>query len=101
MRAVSLTVLVILLAGCGTIPRDPEGTLDRVRGGVLRAGFTVAHPWATGPESGPDGIEVDLVEAFAEELGATVEWTEGSEAELFEALEVRALDLVVGGYDAS
>lgn len=101
MRGVLSAVLIVLLAGCGTIPRDPEGTLARVRGGVLRAGFTVAHPWATGPEDDPEGIEVDLVERFAQELDATVEWVEGSEAELFEALEVRSLDLVVGGLDAA
>jgi polar amino acid transport system substrate-binding protein len=101
MRAVLVAVLVVVLAACDTIPRDPEGTLQRVRGDVLRAGYTVAHPWAGGPADDPEGVEVDLVERFAEELGATVEWTEGSEAELFEALEVRALDLVVGGFDAS
>ena len=94
-------VLAVLISGCGTIPRDPEGTLERVRGGVLRAGFTVAHPWAAGPADDPEGVEVDLVERFAQELGAEVEWFEGSEAELFEALEVRALDLVIGGFDAS
>ena len=101
MRGVLVAVLVVLLAGCTSIPRDPEGTLDRVRGGVLRAGFTAVHPWATGPAEDPKGVEVELVERFAEELGASVEWVEGSEAELFEALEVRALDLVIGGYDAT
>lgn len=96
-----LGVIVVLLAGCGSVPRDPEGTLERVQGGVLRAGYTVAHPWAEGPVDDPTGIEIDLVEQFAQEQDATVEWIEGSEAELFEALEVRALDIVVGGYAAS
>lgn len=100
MKRLGVAVLVVSLVACG-VPRDPEGTLDRVRGGVLRAGFTESPPFASGPATDPSGIEVDIVEGFANELGATVEWITGPEAELLKALEVRALDLVVGGFDAS
>ena len=44
--------------------------------------------------------DVEHVEQFAHELGAKVEWVDGSEAELISALEVRELDLVVGGLTA-
>lgn len=101
MKAVATVLLFSLLVACGSIPRDPEGTLERVRGGVLRVGFTDAPPFAEGPADDPSGVEVDLVEQFAQELGASVEWVKGAEAELFEALEVRALDLVIGGYGSS
>ena len=87
------------MAGCG-IPRDPEGTLDRVRGGTLRAGITASQPWTTLEGGRPGGVEVELVEQFADELGARVQWVDGSEAELIGALEVRELDLVVGGLTA-
>ena len=98
----ALVVAVLLavgVAGCG-IPRDPEGTLDRVRGGTLRAGITASEPWTTLEGGRPGGVEVELVERFADELGARVEWVDGSEAELIGALEVRELDLVVGGLTA-
>ena len=98
----ALVVAVLLAvgaAGCG-IPRDPEGTLDRVRGGTLRAGITASEPWTTLEGGRPGGVEVELVEQFAHELGAKVEWVDGSEAELIGALEVRELDLVVGGLTA-
>ena len=98
----TLVVAVLLavgVAGCG-IPRDPEGTLDRVRGGTLRAGITASEPWTTLEGGQPGGVEVELVEQFAHELGARVEWVDGSEAELIGALEVRELDLVVGGLTA-
>ena len=101
MKAVATVLLVCMAVACGGIPRDPEGTLDRVRGGVLRVGFTDAPPFAEGPDDDPAGVEVELVKQFAEELGASVEWVKGAEAELFEALEVRALDLVIGGYSSS
>ena len=100
MKRLGVAVLLLALVGC-SVPRDPEGTLERVRGGVLRAGFTEAPPFAVGPVDDPSGVEVDIVEGFAEELGATVEWTAGSEAELLKALEVRALDVVVGGFDST
>jgi polar amino acid transport system substrate-binding protein len=95
----ALALLAVAAAGCG-IPRDPESTLDRVRGGTLRAGITASEPWTTLEGGRPGGVEVALVERFAEELGARVEWVDGSEAELIGALELRELDLVVGGLTA-
>jgi polar amino acid transport system substrate-binding protein len=88
--------LALILAGCG-IPRDPEGTLERVDGGVMRVGVTEAPPWVELSAQEPDGIEVRLVEQLAEELDARIEWVEGSEQELFGALKERDLDLVIGG----
>jgi polar amino acid transport system substrate-binding protein len=88
--------LALTLAACG-IPRDPEGTLERVDGGVMRVGITEASPWVELGAEKPDGIEVRLVEQLAEELDAEIEWVEGSEQELFGALAGRDLDLVIGG----
>jgi polar amino acid transport system substrate-binding protein len=100
MRSVLAAGLAaVLLAGCG-IPRDPEGTLARVEGGTLRVGITASEPWTRLDGGEPGGVEVELVERFAAEIGARVEWVDGSEAELIGALEVRELDLVVGGLTA-
>jgi polar amino acid transport system substrate-binding protein len=87
---------IALCSGC-EFPQDPEGTLDRVRGGVMRVGVTPAEPWVTldGPE--PAGVEVELVERFAATLDARVEWVEGSESDLMEALHGRQLDIVIAG----
>lgn len=101
--ATSTTVAIVavsVLAGCGiSIPSDPDGTLDRVTGGELRVGVSESAPWAETEGSGePGGTEVDLVEEFAENLEADVEWTEGGEADLVYALERGELDLVIGGF---
>jgi polar amino acid transport system substrate-binding protein len=93
------TLAALLLAGCG-IPRDPESTLDRVRGGTLRVGITASDPWTRLEGGRPSGVEVELVERFAGEIGARTEWVDGSEADLIAALHVRELDLVVGGLTA-
>jgi polar amino acid transport system substrate-binding protein len=98
LRRSALVVLIVLAAGCG-IPRDPEGTLDRIRGGTIRVGVIESHPWATtDPE--PAGVEVALLEGFAREVDAEVQWVPGSESESMAALEVHALDVVIGGLTA-
>jgi polar amino acid transport system substrate-binding protein len=88
----------VLMAAC-TLPRDPEGTLDRVEGGEMLVGITEHPPWTILGDQ-PSGAEVALVEAFAEDLGARVEWVEGAHDELLSALEQRELDLVIGGFTA-
>jgi polar amino acid transport system substrate-binding protein len=89
----------VTLNACG-IPRDSEGTLDRVEGDTMRVGITENPPWTDLSGGRPAGVEVDLIEGFAETLQAQVEWFDGSEAELMEALEKRELDVVVGGFAA-
>jgi polar amino acid transport system substrate-binding protein len=90
-------LLCVLLAAC-QYPRDPEGTLDRVRDGTLRVGISESEPWVTVPEGRPPGgVEVRLIEEFAATLGAEVEWVGGSESELMQALEGRQLDVVIAG----
>jgi ABC-type amino acid transport substrate-binding protein len=96
--AVAATVVGVM-SGCGLqIPADPDGTLDRVRGGTLHAGLSPNGEITEVDESGRvRGSEVSTVEAFAEELGADVDWTVGSEESLVRGLEDGQLDLVVAG----
>ncbi len=100
-----LTVLMVLglVAGCSvTIPTDPDGTLDRARGGVLRVGVSPNPPWTElpGADAEPRGLEADLVRDFAASLDAEVEWTPGGEEALMGALDRDELDLVIGGLTA-
>jgi polar amino acid transport system substrate-binding protein len=92
-----LCLAVALLGACRDIPRDPHGTLERVRGGVLRVGLMHHKPWATIIDGRPQGLEAALAEQLAKSLGATVEWAEPRGDELFQALKEYRLDLVVGG----
>ena len=95
-----LLVLTLPLPACQW-PRDAEGTLDRVTGGTLRVGLVEAEPWVVLDDDEPDGVEVRLVEELAARLHTEVEWVQGSESALMDALHVRAVDLVVGGLDSS
>ena len=102
-RALCGAALVMALSAavtaCG-VPSDPDGTTARVHGGVLRAGAS--------PSTGEviiNGLRVsgplpDLIDGFAADLDARVEWTIGSEEQLVDALENGTLDVAVGGMSA-
>lgn len=80
------------------LPRDPEETLERVRGGTLRVGVIENEPWTRVDGDEVSGVEADLVREFAATLDADVAWVlAGPDA--LEALEHFELDLVVGGLD--
>ncbi|MCW4386644.1 transporter substrate-binding domain-containing protein [Salinibacterium sp. SYSU T00001] len=80
------------------MPTDPNGTLDRVTGGVLRVGVTPYEDRVVLHENGPpSGVEVELVKDFAETLDADVDWQSGSEGQHVRALEDHELDLIIGG----
>lgn len=80
-----------------TVPTDPGGTLDRVRGGELRAGASASGKLVTIDDGEVGGSLGELVEEFAETIDAQVEWTTGSEEELVDGLESGDLDLAIGG----
>jgi ABC-type amino acid transport substrate-binding protein len=93
-------LIALALAACG-LPRDPEKTSDRIASThELRVGVTDNDPWVTTQTAEPQGIEPDLVRAFAARLGARVLWTRASETSLAQSLKHRDLDLAIGGFDA-
>src|SRR3954470_6776346 len=100
MRACWLLALGIFLNGC-SLPRDAAGTVDFVRGGVMRVGVVHHPPWVVDHGEVVDGIEGRLVSAIAQRVGARVEWVRGPEFELIQSLSRRELQLVIGGFDVS
>jgi polar amino acid transport system substrate-binding protein len=88
-----------VLSSCG-LPRDADGTLDRVHGGALRVGVSDHPPWTAIRDGQIDGIETRLVAELARGLGARPVWRRGAESELLDALHRRELDIVVGGLTA-
>ena len=97
MRYRTFPIFTLALAlACG-LPRDPESTLEHVRGGTLRVGFVVDTPWVTAAEQGAGGVEGAIVAELARGLGARVSWTHASETPLLTALHDGDLDLVIAG----
>ena len=97
MRLILALIITITLGACD-IPRDPEGTLQRIRGHEMVVGATEADPFVIFENGEPArGVEVRIVEAMAADFDAEIDWVTGSEEELLSALEVGELDLVIGG----
>lgn len=95
--AAGLLALVLAVHACSEIPKDPEGTLEEARGGVLRVGVAEAPPWLTrdGPEA--RGPEAELIRSFAASIEARVEWSWGGPEEQLEKLEKGELAIVAAG----
>jgi polar amino acid transport system substrate-binding protein len=96
-RRVRTKVLIALLTTACGLPRDADGTLTRVKGGVLRVGVSENTPWTTLTNGVPGGTEVQLVTALARDIGARASWRVGAESILLASLEKGELDLVIGG----
>lgn len=96
--AVLLLCAGLLAAGC-QYPRDPDGTLNRVSdGGVMRVGVAESDPWVLLEDNEPTGgAEVEIVRRFARDVGARIEWVQGSEEELVEATKEGQIDLLIAG----
>lgn len=97
-----LLLAAALLGGCdwlADLPRDPEKTLDHVRGGKLRVGVIHAPPWVIAGEGEPAGLEPDIVRRLAGEFDATIEWRRGAPDQLLTLLEHHELDLLIGGFE--
>jgi hypothetical protein len=90
-------LLLILLAGCGPFPKDPDGTLSRVRAEhVFRVGIVAPGP-------GPSPVGRQRAQAFlkgiAEATGAEPALSTGASEPLLARLEDGKLDLVIGALD--
>ena len=93
-----LAGVLCLLSACDPYPRDPHRTLEKIeRSGTLWAGYSQHPPWTRTVDGEPRGVEIELVEALADQLDVQVRWLEMSESELIDALERREVQIGVGG----
>jgi ABC-type amino acid transport substrate-binding protein len=84
----------LLLAGCGSIPADPDDSLERIRGeGRFSVGLIGSGPSAPAPE----GAEA-LLGRLSRATGARPAVEHGSAEALLSRLEEGGLDLVIGEF---
>lgn len=93
MKVLALICVLSALAGCSALPRDPDGTLDRVRdSGMMKVGI-VETPGAALPAPARA-----LLARLSAATGAKPQLMPGAAEPLLMALEAGKLDLVVGNF---
>jgi hypothetical protein len=92
MKRLLLLCLGIALAGCGSLPRDPDGTLERVRSERLFRVGLVADGGATAGDSETKAF----LAAVSGATGARPDVRQGAAEPLLLDLEDGKLDLVIG-----
>ena len=88
-RVILALIAGLLVAGCD-LPKDPEGTLEAVRGGALQVGILPGNGEAERQDRA-------IVARLAEALDAEATFREEDAHALFDALGQGQLDLVIGG----
>ena len=85
--------LVLPLAACGNYPRDPNGTLDRVRNSRSFSVGLAAPLDKSAPEVGV------FLDRLGRELAATPQAIDGDAETLLTQLEEGKIDLVIGQFE--
>lgn len=93
--ALAAILIAVLPSACSDFPRDPAGTLDRVRASeTIRLGMVEG--------AAPDPAAERVLARLSEKTGARIERMPGHGEELLEGLELGEYDLVYGHFaDAS
>ena len=102
--AIACGALALTATGClGTVPVDPDGTLESATGGTLHIGLSAEPEIAelgTGPDDPPTGPLIDLADDYAESIDARISWTPAGEETLAGLLEDGEIDIAIGGFSA-
>ena len=93
-RLLVIIALLALAGGCAELPRDPEGTLDRImRDRTFRVGIVASGSVSPGVHQGRA-----LIERVAAAAGARPMLEAGAAEPLLMRLEQGELDLVIGEF---
>jgi polar amino acid transport system substrate-binding protein len=93
----SVFCVILLLSSCTSFPKDANNTLESVRGHVIRVGLS-AYDSSEAASGRPATFEMYIINQFAREVNAKVQWVKGSQSEMIQLLEDQHLHLAIGGY---
>ena len=96
MSRLGLIPLLLALAGCGDFPRDPHGTLDRIR---AERQFRVGLVAPLGEEA-LDPRAAALLGRVGTAAGAAPRFARGDMETMLDRLETGEVELVLGRFDA-
>ncbi|MEX0965853.1 MAG: transporter substrate-binding domain-containing protein [Bacteroidia bacterium] len=92
---------ITLLFACDDFPKDPENTLERIKGKTIRVGIAEDGKWSGYYTGEAIGIEAEIIKAYAKTLNANIEWYPGSQEHLIGLLKEYQIDIAIGGFTES
>lgn len=96
MRMLFALLACSVCISCDALPKDPDGTVERVRGGSFRVGMIASPPLPSADRTPAAGKAQRFVEGVAASAEARPEVVAGAAEPLLSMLEAGELDLVVG-----
>ena len=99
-RRFAVALCGMLLAACDYLPRDSAGALKRIESThEVRVGVAEHEPWVRWEGIRATGLEPELIEQWAQTIGARVTWRKDALAELVKALHRREIDVLAAGLE--
>ena len=89
--------LLAVISACKPFPKDANKTLEKAQKKVLKVGLSGYDSTANASRRSVD-FEIDLVEGFAKEINAKIEWVKGPQSEIAHLLHYNYLHMAIGGY---
>lgn len=99
MKVIILLTLSGWVSACGQYPKDMRGTLKKVEHGTIVVGVTENPPYVIYQDGKLSGTDIELVQAFAKDLNANVEWVNGPESTVMTLLKEGQIDVAAGGFN--
>ncbi len=90
-------LVFILITSCN-IPKDPEGSWEKIQKNGLHIGVVINAPFTLQKDSVYSGKEIELLQNFAKENKLQLVYETGNETDLTDKLENYEIDLLVGGF---
>ena len=91
-------LLLLISSGCD-FPKDAEDSWENATNNYLKVGVSVNPPYTISEKDSISGIEIDLLQNFADKKNLEIRFIEGSESELIKKLENYQLHVLAGGFE--
>lgn len=88
LRYFLILITAIAFVGCESYPKDVDGTLNKISNHTVRVGKSTSTT----------DYDKQLMNGFAKEVNAKVEWVEGDQIKLTELLSHHKIDMAIGGF---
>lgn len=92
-----VTILLVAIS-CNNYPRDTKNSFEKAKEKELKVGVVENPPYVVFQNDGVSGIEIRLIEKFAEKHNLDIGYIQDTESQLIKQLENYKLHIVAGGF---